>query len=1197
MMIKTGLKSFDITSFNLEIEFNKKVAPITKKIDTLNKNHEKKSLENHKDFLAKEKKSKKKFIELSEKALLRNQRIAKAMDNKLKKYIATDLRLDEELQEIKDSLKEVHDAITKDLALKEKELINQEKVDLLNISNKFAESIASYHDKLATYNANFDENTKKHRSQIEEYSQINNKQMLEIESFKNAFIEELAKDTEATANLISEINKELADREANANKQMNSSTTKVRRDANIKITKLKDVAQKLRDKTISKYNTINLELTEKLSMLNTDFSVRKELIEKDLLMNLEKLEELQKDEKKNADKNYKKSIEVKIDLYNLRANTTLSYEEGLHNEQIRFVEETANHFESCKDKELLNIDKLEVFLLEDQLQIKETGDYFKDLNLDLQKQLGNVERANDAFIIKHAKLRNDYLAKYNEIYSEIKLAILALNKSKLEEIGDINLEIDEINKFIDTAEPLKEIQVNNIRENIEKNEIHERYLVKYAKLNHEKVKVTSEYDRDVRFAELKHELAKTENNKFISDIHAKAKFDEDVEKAKLRHNKAGETNRLTMNSIRLERSLLKSKHETELAFLDHRKELAAIDVDYDISLFSDDLQTKIENIDLEKKYKIEVVTQSLVEDNLKLNDAVNNLNLLESANSSRIDIEISKEKNKLEKLKRELEDEYDEKSKMIDKALRRELRGPKRSLERANEVIDERLSRFDRSRSMFESFINDMIKNVSDESLNNEQRVEIMKNDTLLLERAREFISINYRYLYEAVDFMNNLDQRTIKNKLSTTANESRLRKYKRQLQKSQLEFEKQISNLDTSRKSHTTSITDDINSGIKHISDFIFEDKSLLDVITELFTSVFDELVSLQTNLSNEVRDLYKILTKSDEERILYAEENAINAKELLKVEMADKVRPAEDDFNLFVDIRNKERESHKIEKEQKIEILKREFNDLKEDSLREVNIIEEEQNKFLVPLQDQLDRIATTREERLAQKVASIDKIISQIESEFEASLEGLEEKDQEAKKFLNYELTIYNIAHETAEARYNDSVLSTETKYLNLLKSVEKTKGSIYLEHEENLRDTSKSLMNLTKNYEQNIFAVRPKLEESIGDAQKVIDYELNEKQKRLEFLTNEKENLIKAMNENLQSTFEECYVKLMDNFNFYFDKLKLIRNDYFKENKEFDAVIGNNSTSFAYALFELSKIKHEKTSQELISINSEMIGEED
>ena len=45
--------------------------------------------------------------------------------------------------------------------------------------------------------------------------------------------------------------------------------------------------------------------------------------------------------------------------------------------------------------------------------------------------------------------------------------------------------------------------------------------------------------------------------------------------------------------------------------------------------------------------------------------------------------------------------------------------------------------------------------------------------------------------------------------------------------------------------------------------------------------------------------------------------------------------------------------------------------------------------------------------------------------------------------------------------------------------------------------------------------------------------------------------------------------------------FFKTLNKRVNDYFKENKEFDAVIGNNSTSFAYALFELSKIKHEKT----------------
>ena len=100
-MKKTGLKSFDIASFDMEIEFNKKLAPIRKKIDTLNRNHEKKSLDNHKDFLSKEKKSQKKLKELSEKAILRDQRISKAAENKLKKYVNIDQKLKAKFDEFK----------------------------------------------------------------------------------------------------------------------------------------------------------------------------------------------------------------------------------------------------------------------------------------------------------------------------------------------------------------------------------------------------------------------------------------------------------------------------------------------------------------------------------------------------------------------------------------------------------------------------------------------------------------------------------------------------------------------------------------------------------------------------------------------------------------------------------------------------------------------------------------------------------------------------------------------------------------------------------------------------------------------------------------------------------------------------------------------------------------------------------------
>ena len=84
-MKKKDLKSFDIASYDIEIEYNSKIAPITKKITKLNKSHETKSLKAHKDFLTKEKQSTEKLKVLDEKAVLKDQRIEKAVENKLVK--------------------------------------------------------------------------------------------------------------------------------------------------------------------------------------------------------------------------------------------------------------------------------------------------------------------------------------------------------------------------------------------------------------------------------------------------------------------------------------------------------------------------------------------------------------------------------------------------------------------------------------------------------------------------------------------------------------------------------------------------------------------------------------------------------------------------------------------------------------------------------------------------------------------------------------------------------------------------------------------------------------------------------------------------------------------------------------------------------------------------------------------------------
>ena len=65
-MNKVDLKAFDIETYDIEIEFSKKIAPIHKKIEKIEKNHEMKSLKVHKDFLSKEKKSQEKMDEIIE---------------------------------------------------------------------------------------------------------------------------------------------------------------------------------------------------------------------------------------------------------------------------------------------------------------------------------------------------------------------------------------------------------------------------------------------------------------------------------------------------------------------------------------------------------------------------------------------------------------------------------------------------------------------------------------------------------------------------------------------------------------------------------------------------------------------------------------------------------------------------------------------------------------------------------------------------------------------------------------------------------------------------------------------------------------------------------------------------------------------------------------------------------------------------
>ncbi|MCD6482320.1 MAG: hypothetical protein J7K80_01100, partial [Candidatus Izimaplasma sp.] len=187
-----NLKSFDISSYDIELEYISNIAPIKKKITKLNKNHETKSLKSHKDFLAKEKKSKEKLQLLVEKAIIKDQKIEKAVENKLIKLRSKDQKFKKDFNIFKTTETEIVDSKIDEVKQVIRDLKVAEMADIKVVQQKYQENVKSYVEKLETYINNYEKNHKTHIDQIKKYSKLLNVKLIEIDSVKSILDTEIS---------------------------------------------------------------------------------------------------------------------------------------------------------------------------------------------------------------------------------------------------------------------------------------------------------------------------------------------------------------------------------------------------------------------------------------------------------------------------------------------------------------------------------------------------------------------------------------------------------------------------------------------------------------------------------------------------------------------------------------------------------------------------------------------------------------------------------------------------------------------------------------------------------------------------------------------------------------------------------------------------------------------------------------------
>ena len=1140
-MKKKDLKSFDIASYDIEIEYNSKIAPIIKKITKLNKNHETKSLKSHKDFLTKEKQSKEKLNVLSEKAILKDQRIEKAVENKLSKFRNRDQRIKKEFSLFKAVERETNtikvseiDQIIKDLKVTELE-------DIEAVQVKYQENVKSYVEKLDTYTSNYENNCKIHGVQIKKYSKLLNKKLDEIDNLKALLDTEISEKLQGYLKTKVGEDEKISSSLSENEKLLNGETQKLKIKSNVKVKNIKIEIKALQDIYIERFNEHIEHVESHIEMIKTAFEKRSKLIDRNLQINLDKIDISKEESEENKSKNSKKTIKMKIDLFNLRASTTKKYEEFIFNEKILILKNEVNLLRTTLNNEIMNLDKLEVFLLNDQNEIKDTSDYFKNLNVTAKNELNIFELANNDYLVKHEHLKTEFIRKYTVLFDNFKRSLLSLNKASIDQLTVINQELDEINKYLDTSEPLKEIEVNKLRENIEVTEIKERYNIKYAKQQHEIKILNNELDSTIAIEETNVKSLLSENNKDITDVKNKEILDKASEKAKLKYNKADEIFKLRLNNIKLERNVLKSSFETELEVYDYEKDITRYEVQKNDILVSKEINNSIENIESEANYKIEVINKHLEEDLLKLDEQVSRLIYEQDAFSLNVDLAISKERFEIDKQKNNIFDEMKNNLSQIDIALAREIKEPMQNMTKSNSMINHRLRKLDLNNDIFNDFIKESNETLFDENLTINQIKELTATNLLIYEESTKYIEKTYDSLKEAITFMNELEKRSVLNKISTSADQGQVKKYKKRLAKQNSNNKKQFNELNSSRKDKENAIKNQIKTDLLKLSKQKTENiESLREMVINVYESCFISLKNLQKNILDEIILLYSPLTKTDNELVVNAQANAEKAKKHVHSEQIERLKPLDTALSAFIDKFEENREGNSQNLEEQIKKLRDSIYDYKQKASNEIREINDDKDNLSIIKKEQLGNIDESEETEIVKQIELLDGRKNDLKQLYHKTLDRLHDKDDEAKKIYSYEKRIYNIALETATSRFNDSNIKTENANLLNVSVNNKSIGKIKKDSEKYLRVLNQELLGRTKKFEKNIFTTRPRLEESIGDAQKAIETEITSKQKRLKQLMETHSKITQSLEDTLFTSFQEGYEKLLLNLSYYLEK---------------------------------------------------------
>ncbi len=1157
-MLKNVFKTtgaIDKARYDTEKTYNQKLKSAYASLEKINKDYDALTQKSEKEFEQKER------VFVKEKKT--HETLFDQKENDLKaNHLQGKQNREKELKDLKRRQKERIEAIKlnhkKSLLLLENErdeLEQEKQLALKEIEKSFSENTAIFEDKLNLFKKNLSKNQK----ETEKKFQLSLERLTELK-YKEKHI----------SPLIDEFNQSLNDLETELNSAYENQFGI--NDQNLKaILSLINNQRKILNQTIKKITTHIYTVHERF---NGPFV--------EIENNLKAFQATFK----NDCQDLIKRIEVDYDIEHVRTTNIINNEEDpLDAKEIKDHKTRLKIAEMRRDTLIDNTKDLTV-LMDTDIQyfdsrftqvrtiINETVDtqnsFLKDIHQHFKTHLSLLEDHFKNVFDNHTTTLKTYhnsttLQRFKDFFKSTFDVFSAYEQERINHIIETTqamipkiILIDEISMYLDTVEPLKEIEVSKVKLKIEQENYGIRYDMRTAKLNHDLDIKNAENQSHIEEQKQINELDYVQELHKYEDFIAKQRHQEILLELKAKDTYSDLIFALRKNHIEHELSIAKKKRS-----LDQKKQ---------------EIEHQIEQLNLEKEHKLNQleVEKEIAEKTMQIRTDIDHQTQL-------LHISLDKERQLIEQIERhytntykEREASYDEalqaahdeikeserkhheKVAFINRALEKETLQPKQQIKEIKVLRNHRIQQI-------ESVEPTVFESLKTTKLALTEHDPKLKNLLLLIAKpyirsVEEYVQTIYQITEESYTFIHNVTVKHIENdtSLSDKRRLSKVQKETQSLEKTLKHLEKQKQQLSDLLIPRLKDAREIINSeqhttiqNIKHIVStlsnlleerLVQETKTVKTTIASLFKSLYEN----DTFMVEHAKEQHKIALTQAENTYQEALKPLYSKLEQLKI---DKEKALEDVKSLKQEALQK-----------KLEPITSTLNDIRQ----QIQVLETKRKDIEASFEGDLEILNqefTHKMNRLNETYASR---IATLETRYKEKLEKLTTKLSDAKNILEYEHKIHQNESEHYENVLQETLHQNQETADQKAKEIQAVLDQLDDNKQKAINDAKYKLEQTNQSYEDKMLGTTARIDAATEQVTRRIQQEATLKRSERDRLTTQINDLEEALNSSLKDALQHLNVRLkdtLDNFLFEDDdaeyknkviktleKHKAVRNDF-------------------------------------------------